>query len=703
MALTVAQLVLSIEAQGADKAKAAMAGVNQEAQGAPSLFAKAGAGLLGFAAGGVALSLVRQGWDMLSGAVGDFMATAADADRVNAQTAAVIKSTGGAAGITAQQVSDLSSQLADMTGIDDQAVQSAQNMLLTFTNIGQKVFPQATSSVLDLATAMNHGAIPDANALSGASIMLGKALNDPTKGISALTRVGVTFTDAQKKQIATMIKAGDVAGAQTVILQELGREFGGSAKSAGDTFAGTMAKIGVQVQNVKEAIGHFIQGAILKLYTAAKPLIDGLLAGAPGVLANITAALSPLLDGIASFVHLLATNSQAMDMAKGALIAIGVVIAAILLPQMIALAVATVTATFPFILIAAAAVALGAGFVWLYNNVKPFHDIIDKLRVLLATGFAAAMAFLGPVIKQAGEVLGKFAAEVSTQIGPLLTQFFGNIQNGLKVLEAIWKVIWPGMQQVLAGVWQFIQGYVQVAWSVISGVIKIGLALLRGDWAGAWKAMQDMLAGVWSGIQKMIGGALNIVIGYVRMWGGLLQGAWTGIWNGITGYLRGLVGSFVALGGNIIGGLLDGLKNSAGAVINWVKGLAGNIISAVKGIFGIASPSKVFHAIGGHIADGLVNGVAAGDVHKRVAAHLAGLGASVSISSSGGPASLSAVHAAHSQHTARHHGAHHSHHSSGTSSGEGQPIQLVLDNRVIARALAPYVVQAIRMAGVKLS
>ena len=31
--------------------------------------------------------------------------------------------------------------------------------------------------------------------------MLGKALNDPVKGITALGRAGVTFTDEQKKQI----------------------------------------------------------------------------------------------------------------------------------------------------------------------------------------------------------------------------------------------------------------------------------------------------------------------------------------------------------------------------------------------------------------------------------------------------------------------------------------------------------------------
>ena len=84
---------------------------------------------------------------------------------------------------------------------------------------------------VDLAQAMG-GAPKDA------AIQLGKALNDPIKGISALTRIGVTFTDEQKAQIKTMQEAGDMAGAQGVILAELNKEFGGSAQAAADADGG---------------------------------------------------------------------------------------------------------------------------------------------------------------------------------------------------------------------------------------------------------------------------------------------------------------------------------------------------------------------------------------------------------------------------------------------------------------------------------
>ena len=113
-----------------------------------------------------------------------------------------------------------------MTTYSDDAVQAGQNMLLTFTNIGKETFPEATKTLLDMATAMNGGATASAEQLSSQAIQLGKALNDPVQGLSALSRVGVTFTEEQKNVIKTMAETGNVAGAQKLIIAELNREFG---------------------------------------------------------------------------------------------------------------------------------------------------------------------------------------------------------------------------------------------------------------------------------------------------------------------------------------------------------------------------------------------------------------------------------------------------------------------------------------------
>lgn len=170
-----------------------------------------------------------------------------------AQTNAVLKSTKGVAGVTAKAVDDLSKALERTTKYSDEEVRSAENLLLTFTKIHKDVFPQATKTVLDMATALGEDT-------KSASIQLGKALQDPILGITALRRVGVNFSDAQKTVIKNLVDTGHSLEAQKVILKELHTEFGGSAVAAGSTFAGSLAKLKNSFDDLKETIG----GALVK-------------------------------------------------------------------------------------------------------------------------------------------------------------------------------------------------------------------------------------------------------------------------------------------------------------------------------------------------------------------------------------------------------------------------------------------------------
>lgn len=179
--------------------------------------------------------LAEKGISTLGDAIGSGIDELNRLQTAQAQTAAVISSTGGKAGVSAEQVRKYAEALEDTTTADDKAIQSAENLLLTFTGIGEKTFPGATKAVVDLGIAMAQGDVANADFKSSA-IQIGKALNDPVKGITALTRVGVSFTDQQKDQIKAMVEAGDVAGAQAVILKELETEFGEAGKAAGTGF-----------------------------------------------------------------------------------------------------------------------------------------------------------------------------------------------------------------------------------------------------------------------------------------------------------------------------------------------------------------------------------------------------------------------------------------------------------------------------------
>lgn len=209
--------------------------------------ASAGARLLGGALTGAGIGIALKALEGVGALFGQFTGSLGDAQEslaVANQLQAVLTSTGGVAGMTAESVNDLAESLSNLTGIDDEAIVSAQSLLLTFTNVGKEVFPEATAAILDLSVALGQD-------LKSTSMMVGKALNDPIAGISALTRVGVTFTEQQKAQIEAMVAVGDTAGAQRIIIAELDRQVGGSAAAQ----ATAAKKLQVAWGNIREEIG----------------------------------------------------------------------------------------------------------------------------------------------------------------------------------------------------------------------------------------------------------------------------------------------------------------------------------------------------------------------------------------------------------------------------------------------------------------
>ena len=165
-----------------------------------------------------------------------------EAENALAQTEARLKSTGGVANVTANDVTTLAGRLQALTGIQDDVIQGGQNVLLTFTNVrnevgrGNDIFNRATRSSLDLSVAFGKD-------LQGSAIMLGKALNDPIRGITALGRAGVQFTADQKEQIKTFVESGRTLEAQKIILSELDKQVGGASAAAGDTLTGKWERL----------------------------------------------------------------------------------------------------------------------------------------------------------------------------------------------------------------------------------------------------------------------------------------------------------------------------------------------------------------------------------------------------------------------------------------------------------------------------
>jgi hypothetical protein len=381
-----------------------------------------------------------------------------DAEAVSKQTDAVIKSTGASANVTAAQVEGLATSLSKKSGVDDEVIQSGENMLLTFKNIrneagaGNDIFNQTASVALDMAAGMaaaSGGAVD----MKSTTIQLGKALNDPVAGISALSRVGVTFTNQQKKQIATMVKAGDTLGAQKIILGEVKSEFAGSA-AANKTSSMTMA---TAFGNLQEAIGGVVAGAMVPLLAIMQPVID-LMTRYPGVVAAIVVGLTALFVATKLYTAVTAT-----------------------IPVIQAL----IAATNPFILIAAAVGILAIIVVKNWTTIKNF--ILKVWNVIKNSApFKVIAAIVGTYIKV---MIGYF-----------------------KVLWAIIKIGWNIIKTVAVAVWKVISGSVKANILIIKTVFNaVKSALIAG-----WNAIKAIGVGIWNTIKGAAVSAFNFIISMIN-------------------------------------------------------------------------------------------------------------------------------------------------------------------------------------------
>lgn len=174
-----------------------------------------------------------------------------------------VKATGGAAGFAADDLFKMASGLQEVTRFGDEDIlENVTGQLLTFTNIAGDQFARAQEAILNVSTVMKTD-------LKSASIQVGKALNDPVKGLGALSRSGIQFTEDQKDMVAALVEMGDVAGAQSLILNELEKQFGGQAAAAADTFNGKVDQLSNSWGDLKEEFGAVIIEFL-------PPLIDGL-------------------------------------------------------------------------------------------------------------------------------------------------------------------------------------------------------------------------------------------------------------------------------------------------------------------------------------------------------------------------------------------------------------------------------------------
>lgn len=297
-----------------------------------------------------------------------------ESENAAADVNAVLATMGQRAGFTSQQLQDMAAGLQATTRFgDDEILSKVTANLLTFGNVSGDVFRRAQEAALDLSQRLGTD-------LQSSAIQLGKALNDPIKGVTALTRVGVSFTAAQKDTIKALVETGRTAEAQDLILKELERQYGNVAEAAAQTTSGQLDQLANQWNDVEEEIGKLIAEFLPPLIEMLKEVVAWVRDLTPEQkkwaieIAGVAAAIGPLLIGLGSLSF--------------ALSGIATVIRVVLIPAFAALL------AHPII---AGAVIIGAGIGYLIDQfndadeaTKRWHKSMDDLlaTVRLVAGIA---------------------------------------------------------------------------------------------------------------------------------------------------------------------------------------------------------------------------------------------------------------------------------------------------------------------------
>jgi hypothetical protein len=237
-----------------------------------------------------------------------------------AQVEAGLRSTGGQVGYTSQQLQKMASDLQKTTLFgDEQILKDATAQLLTFTNISGEQFQRTQKAALDLATRLDGD-------LKGASIQLGKALNDPVANLSALSRSGIQFSEEQKAVIKSLAESGQLAEAQTLILDELNKQYGGSAEAAAKADGG-ITQLANAFGDLQEVIGQTLMPMITPLVNKLREIIERMQGASEHtkrmavVIGLAASAIGPLLFVLPQFARGIKLVTSAVKIMNGTLAA----------------------------------------------------------------------------------------------------------------------------------------------------------------------------------------------------------------------------------------------------------------------------------------------------------------------------------------------------------------------------------------------
>jgi hypothetical protein len=505
----------------------------------------------------VGLAAAAAGATALAGGLAFSIAQAMEGEKILARLDSVIKSTGGAAGLTSEAAQALATRFMDLAGGSDDAVLAIQEMALRMGTITAQQMPDFIQTTLDMAAATGTDAV-------NAARLLAQAQEDPISALTRFRRMGIQFTEAQEEQIKTLMESGDAAGAFALVMDRLGEATGGAAAAAAGTVAGQFEILKGRLGEAAETIGAAFLPVLHELF-------DNVLAPAIPVIEAVAAQFA---ERIPAALEQARTVFEALQgQAAGAVTALQPVIdAARNVAQ-------TFIESMPMV----------------QASVQQMVDfVLEQIGILSPTLIANVSETLNQLAtfwrNHGDEIMARISVAfefITVTVGGALTLLSGLVASALALINGDTATATETMKTT----------WVTFMDSVLSIVGK-DLDTFIADWTGTFELAKVITTTLWGQLKDTIAAKLMEITGGVQQFIIDVINAFQGTdWD--------------ALGSGIIDGIASGIRGAVGGLVAAAAGAALSAFNAAKDALGIHSPSTLFAGIGANMMQGMAQGISA--------------------------------------------------------------------------------------------
>jgi hypothetical protein len=425
--------------------------------------------------GGIALAITAA---FSVRAIGNFVKESVLAAEAAATAQNRLEAVAKATGVFGDETIKVTDRLADFAksqemrlAVDDKVIKGVQAQLLSFKQLSGSAdevggaFDRATVAAFDMAAAGFGSAEGNATAL-------GKALENPIKGVAALARNGTTFTDQQREQIKVLQESGDLLGAQELILAEVESQYGGVAEATADA----SEKFKILSDNLREDVGEPLLEIFNDLIEDLEPVFKSM----GEALGDTIRAMAPVLSSLGQMLPGLIESFLPMIPILGELAAVFFTIIERVLPV----------------------------FVELFEQLLP---VIEELVPILADAFLSVLDALLPVF-----------LDLVDAIMPIVLALLPVLVDLIKILAPVFATLIEKMLPLIERILPMLIGFLEfmtpiLVWlaellgKIVVGAVEILLNVFDGAMT-FFKDFGDFFVKLWYGIQVVFVTVINGLI-----------------------------------------------------------------------------------------------------------------------------------------------------------------------------------------------